>query len=443
MEKENRREFCKYVSQSVLSMLGISCYILADTFYISNGVGADGLTALNLAIPVFSVVNGCGMMLGMGSAAKFAIMKETNGRRDVGILFTSTVFAAVVLGVLFVLLGLFAAEQMAVLVGADEQVYDMVRVYIRVILLFSPAFLMNNILNCYVRNDGNPSLSMKAMISGSVFNIIFDYIFIFPLHMGIFGAVLATGTAPVISMMILSLHFLQKKHHFQLVHTRPDIKAVCQGAALGIPSLVNEVSSGLVIAVYNMLILNIKGNIGVAAYGVVANLSIVVLAVYNGIGQGIQPPLSREFGRGNRKNIQQFFKYAVITVLVFAVLLYGILAGCAEPVTAVFNSARNMELQEAAVEGIRIYFTAVPFAGCNIIIAIYFVSTNKPFPAQVISLLRGLILMIPSACILADAAGIIGVWLAFPVTEAVVCIIATGLYFSVKKEDFRSGRWVI
>ncbi len=249
MEKENRREFCKYVSQSVLSMLGISCYILADTFYISNGVGADGLTALNLAIPVFSVVNGCGMMLGMGSAAKFAIMKETNGRRDVGILFTSTVFAAVVLGVLFVLLGLFAAEQMAVLVGADEQVYDMVRVYIRVILLFSPAFLMNNILNCYVRNDGNPSLSMKAMISGSVFNIIFDYIFIFPLHMGIFGAVLATGTAPVISMMILSLHFLQKKHHFQLVHTRPDIKAVCQGAALGIPSLVNEVSSGLVIAV--------------------------------------------------------------------------------------------------------------------------------------------------------------------------------------------------
>ena len=91
------------------------------------------------------------------------------------------------------MLGLFAAEQMAVLVGADEQVYDMVRVYIRVILLFSPAFLMNNILNCYVRNDGNPSLSMKAMISGSVFNIIFDYIFIFPLHMGIFGAVLATG----------------------------------------------------------------------------------------------------------------------------------------------------------------------------------------------------------------------------------------------------------
>ena len=107
--------------------------------------------------------------------------------------------------------------------------------YIRVILLFSPAFLMNNILNCYVRNDGNPSLSMKTMISGSVFNIIFDYIFIFPLHMGIFGAVLATGTAPVISMMILSLHFLQKKHHFQLVHTRPDIKAVCQGGGIGNP----------------------------------------------------------------------------------------------------------------------------------------------------------------------------------------------------------------
>lgn len=424
MGKGNRREFCKYVTQSVLSMLGISCYILADTFYISNGVGADGLTALNLAIPVFSVVNGCGLMLGMGSATRFAIMKETNGRREGEILFTSTVFAAMILGVLFVLLGIFAAEPAAVLMGADEQVYDMVRVYIRVILLFSPAFLLNNILNCYVRNDGNPALSMKAMIIGSIFNIVFDYLFIFPLHMGIFGAVLATGTAPVISMMILSLHFLKKKHHFQLVYTCPDIKAVCQAAALGVPSFVNEVSSGLVIAVFNMLILNIKGNIGVAAYGVVANLSIVVIAVYNGIGQGIQPLLSREFGRNNITQARQFLKYALITALLIAAVLYGILFGCAEPITAIFNGARNLELQDIAVKGMKLYFTAVPFAGCNIIIAIYFVSTNKPLPAQVISLLRGLVLIIPFAYILADAVGIIGVWLAFPATEAAVCLLA-------------------
>lgn len=423
-QKEMIREFSKYVSQSVLSMLGISCYILADTFFIARGVGANGLTALNLAIPVFSVVNGCGLMFGMGSATKYAISKETEGQKKVDGLFTGTLWIAGFFALLFVLAGIFFSHPLTVLMGANEEVYDMVQTYLSIILIFSPAFIMNDVLNSFVRNDGNPSLSMTAMISGSMFNILFDYILIFPLHMGILGAVLATGIAPVVSMLVLSLHFWQKKNNFHLTKSRPDIKLVFSAAALGVPTLVSEIASGVVIAVFNMLILGLKGNIGVAAYGVIANLSIVVIAIYNGIGQGVQPLLSREYGRSRHDRVRCFLRYALITSFVVSVLMYAVIFFGATPIAGAFNNDGNGTLQRIAEEGLKLYFTAIPFVGCNIIIAMYFSSTDKALSAQVIQILRGLALIIPLACIFAKAAGIVGVWIAFPVTEIVVCLFA-------------------
>ena len=123
-----------------------------------------------------------------------------------------------------------------------------------------------------IRNDGNTSLAMTAMLSGCLFNIVFDYIFVFPMGLGLFGAVLATAVALIISILILLQHFMKKKNQFRLIRVRPDVRLVASAAGLGVPSLVTEVSSGLVIAVFNLLILGLAGNVGVAAYGVVANI---------------------------------------------------------------------------------------------------------------------------------------------------------------------------
>ena len=307
--KENTlQEFGKYVSQSVLSQLGVSCYILADTYFISKGVGADGLTALNLAIPVFSVMNGCGFMLGIGSGTKYGIMKGTGNEKRGDVLFTSSLCVVTVLAVIFMLIGLLAADPITALVGANAEVYDMTRTYLQVILLFSPMFMINNLLGAMIRNDGNTSLAMTAMLSGCLFNIVFDYIFVFPMGLGLFGAVLATAVAPIISILILLQHFVKKKNQFRLIRVRPDVRLVASAAGLGVPSLVTEVSSGLVIAVFNLLILGLAGNVGVAAYGVVANISIVVIAIYNGIAQGVQPLLSREYGRSQEKNVHRFLE---------------------------------------------------------------------------------------------------------------------------------------
>lgn len=439
MEKSNCfQDFIKYSSLNVLGMIGLSCYILADTFFVSKGLGTNGLTALNLAIPIYSFIHGSGLMIGMGGGTKYSIQKSQGKDKVANSIFSHVVAIAAIFAAVFVLIGLFFSGNIVRLLGADETVYQMTKTYLQVILLFAPAFLMNNVLLCFVRNDGAPQLSMTAMITGSLSNIILDYVFIFPCQMGIFGAVFATGLAPIISMLILSSHFIKKKNQFHWIKCRLERRMAASICSSGIPSLITELSSGIVIIVFNSIILGLEGNVGVAAYGVIANLSLVIIAIYTGIAQGIQPIMSRNYGVGNHRNIQLILRYALITMLILSVLVYmGVFLG-AEQIAAIFNSERNELLQTIAVEGLKLYFIACPFAGFNIIISIYFTSTEYPIPANIISILRGFFVIIPMAFLLSSIAQITGVWCAFPATELLVTIV--GVIFFVMSKKLRKRR---
>ncbi|MFQ6783855.1 MATE family efflux transporter [Anaerostipes caccae] len=430
--------FLKYSSLNVLGMLGLSFYILADTFFVSRALGADGLTALNLAIPVYSFINGSGLMLGIGGGTKYSILRSQKNKTKANQVFTNAVVLTGIVAGIFCLLGIFCSGPMVRMLGANESVFQMTKTYLQVILLFAPMFMANNLLLCFVRNDGNPHLAMAAMICGSLSNIILDYIFIFPLGMGLFGAAFATGLAPVISILILSPYLINKRNQFHLKKCRLSANLLLDIFSSGLPSLITEVSSGIVIIVFNMILLRIAGNIGVAAYGVIANLSLVVMAVYTGIAQGIQPVLSSNYGAGNHKNVTVILRYAVTAVIVISACVYLCIFFGAEPITGVFNSSHNKTLQDIAAAGLKIYFTASVFAGFNVVAAVYFTSTEYPRPAHIISILRGFVIIIPMAFLLSALGGITGVWAAFPTTELLVSLIGMILLFQfhkVKKKD--------
>lgn len=436
MKKNPVSLYFKYVSLNVLGMAALSCYILADTFFVSRGLGADGLTALNLAIPVYNLVNGTGLMLGVGGGAKYAVSKSRGDSNAQNKVFTNTLFLAAVFSAVFLAAGIFFSKSITAALGADSAVFNMTNTYLKVILLFSPAFILNNIFVAFIRNDGDPKLSMAGMITGSLSNVLLDYIFIFPLDMGIFGAVFATGLSPVISMCVLSMHKIKRKNDFHIVKTPPAPKLGGNICALGIPSLVSELSSGIVIIVFNTIILNIAGNTGVAAYGVVTNISLVVIAVYTGAAQGMQPLVSEAHGRGDGKSELKFFKYAVITVFVICAVIYPVVFFFSEQIAAVFNSENNDRLQQIAAQGLKLYFTGALFAGFNIVAAMFFTARETPLPAHIISILRGLVLIVPAAFILAQLFGITGVWLSFTASEAVcaVCAVVLLTVFTSKKK---------
>lgn len=428
-----RNEFFRYVILNICGMIGLSCYILADTFFISNGLGANGLTALNLAVPIYSFIHGSGLMFGMGGATRYSIYRGQKKYKSADKCFSNTIYIMSILAVIFMLVGIFFSEKLTILLGADKDVFLMTKTYLQVILLFAPAFMANDTLICFVRNDGNPKLSMVGMLTGSFSNIILDYVFIFPLHMGIFGAVLATGLASVISLFILSKHWITKQNQFHLVRTNPSFRLTGTIISLGAPSFITEMASGIVMIVFNTIILRQQGNIGVAAYGVVANLSLVVISIYSGIAQGTQPILSRVYGYGERENQKRILRYALKTMLVISCGIYMIFLFSANAIVSIFNSEQNIQLQKIAETGLKLYFTAIPFVGFNIIISSYFTSTEKALPAQIISLSRGFLVIIPMAFFLSFLLKMTGVWLSFPITECLVTLAGIALYIKLER----------
>lgn len=425
-KKDNQaifRLFFQYVALNIAGQLAYSCYTLADTFFVSASLGANGLAALNLAFPVFCFINGSGLMLGIGGGTVYSIQKSRGEQAEADKTFTAAFSLMIFLAAAFVLSGIVLSGRIVKLLGADASIFPMTNTYLRVMLLFAPAFLTNNLLQCFVRNDGNPSLSMAAMITGCFSNIVLDYIFIFPLEMGIFGAILATGLAPVISLAVLSPYFIRRKHTFHFAKCVPGIRRLAGIVSTGVPALITEASSGIVMILFNFILLRLAGNTGVAAYGVIAAISLVVVAIYTGLSQGIQPLLSLHYGLKKTAEVKTLLRYALLAALLLSALIYSVIFFSASPIASVFNSEGNQTLQGIAENGLRLYFTACPFIGFNIVLSTYFASTECPRPAQFISLLRGFFLLLPVAFLLSSLFQMTGVWAAFPVTELITAAL--------------------
>ena len=399
------REFGHYAAMNILGMIGISCYILADTFFVAQGTGSLGLAALNIAIPAYNLMNGIGLMLGVGAATQYMIARAQNDQRQADSVFTH-------------------AAALGLLLGADAQTLGMTTTYLRMLWCFGPFFVMNNVLLAFTRNDGAPTVAMCGMIAGSLFNIVFDYIFIFPCGLGMFGAALATGFSPFVSILVLLTHLRRPSRGFHLVKTPLRVSRVPSLCAPGLSSLIGEIASGVVLLLFNLVLLRLSGNTGVAAYGVVANLALVGIAVFTGLCTGIQPLVSRSSGLGDREQLRRLFRWGICTALgIAAVLCVSVFLG-AEPLTAVFNSEHDPQLAAYAESGLRIYFTGFLFAGVNMVTAAFFSASDKTVQGFAISLLRGVIAVPPILFPLAWALGVDGVWLTFPMVELVTAVAA-------------------
>lgn len=439
-------QFLKYVSANVLGMIGFSCYILADTFFIARGIGANALAALNLALPAYSLMNGTGLMIGMGAAARYSLSAAQPKDKVHQTVFTHALYLSVLAAVIFSSAGALIPGPIARLLGADGDTIGYATDYLRILLVFSPLFLGNNLLTCFVRNDGAPRLSMAAMITGSLANIVLDYVFVYPLDMGMTGAAIATATAPLLGMLVASIHFIKRHNRFRpMSGVRFSLwrwKDIC---ALGVSSLISELSSGIVIIVFNFLILSLNGNTGVAAYGILANIALVLVAIFTGIAQGIQPIVSKYAASGSRsaeapsnsRALHSIRRYALISALLMALIAYTAVTVWSVPIADIFNRDHDPVLTEIASGGMKIYFISLFFSGINIVAASFLSSADRPRQAFIVSILRGFLLIIPVAWLLATLAGLTGIWMAVPVTEGIVSVLALVFLF---KHNENSGR---
>ncbi|AFS77165.1 Na+ driven multidrug efflux pump, MATE efflux family [Gottschalkia acidurici 9a] len=436
-----RKTFFRYLIPSIGGMLGTSLYVLADTMFVGRGIGSQGLAALNISIPMMNVFNGLGLLFGIGGATALSISRGQNDEDQVNHIFTKAMLMAGLLGIIFTIVRIFFLDELCTFLGASGTTLQMAKDYLGAVMSFSIAFLLNSALTVFVRNDGAPKLAMWGMLSGSIANVILDYVFIFIFGWGMWGAAVATGMSPVISLVILSTHFIRKNNTIKIIKTKLQLNILKRIVANGGSSFIVEISSGIVIFAFNNVILDITGDIGVSAYSIIANLSLVCTAIFTGIGQAIQPIVSINYGARKIERVYESARMAIYWALGLGVVFYMIGILFPNALISIFNKD-NAELADITSRGIRLYFIAFIFMGLNIVMASYIQSTEQARTSMIISLSRGFIFIILFLAILPKVFGIDGVWLTLPLAEIMTVILSVvcfkscrdAISYSIKKK---------
>lgn len=423
--------FYKYLINSVLGMLAVSFCILADTMFIGQGIGSDGLAALNICIPIFNLFNGLGLLFGMGGATALSISRGKGEIVESQRIFTKSIIIAILVGITLSTLGKIFTEKIGYILGANISNIYMVKEYLSGVLIFSFSYILAHTTSAFIRNDHNPRLAMIATVTSGLSNVILDYLLIFIFNMGIKGAGLATSIASLINLLILLTHFISKKCSLRFIKFKINVKDISRILFNGLPSFIVEISSGIVIFIFNLKLLNIVGNIGVSAYSIIANVSLVAAAIFTGISQAMQPIISVNYGANKIDRVKRVRKKGLKTSIIVGLSFYIIGILFPQFIVGVFTSEKG-QIVDITVNAIRYYFLAFIFMGINIVNGAYYQSMEHRILSNAISLSRGIILIIIGITILPIFLGVNGVWLSAVFAE-VLTLIITYIYVYKKK----------
>lgn len=427
--------FFHYLVPSICGTLVTSIYVLADTIVIGKGIGIDAMAALNIVLPVFSLFFGIGLLFGVGGSVLMSVSRGRNNPKEGHTYFSMALLSAAFFCILTVLVFHFHMESIARALGGTDVTMPYIRNYLPYIVWGMPCFAFSTFLQTFVRNDGAPRLSMIGVISGGVLNIILDLIFVYPLHMGMMGASIASVMGSAFTCFILITHFFTKENglHFRLQGATPG--KWFRIFQTGFASFLIEMASGVVMFFFNRQLLAYIGDLGVSVYGIISNTAIIITCLANGVSQAAQPIISTNYGAGLRDRILNVRNLALRTVVIIASVFT--LLGLIIPnmFTYIFLHPTPEILGLAAV-AIRLYFIAFPAVGANLYLTSYFQSTVNPGASLALSLLRGFVLSILLVYLLPLVMGVNGIWLSLPVAEYLTLMVG---FIILKKTQLLKG----
>lgn len=418
------KELNHYIKRNIAASVGLSIYILIDTIFISMTGGSIGMAVLNLSLPLFSLFNCLGMLLGVGGAAYYSLNKISHPER-VESLYSEIIIFAVAIGFLIALgINIFIHPLLRIL-GANAQTNPMAIPYVRILAFGAPFTICNYVSINFIRNDGNPTLTMMATLIDTSSVVIVDWLLIFGLGLHMEGAALAGIFSPLCSLCVLTRHRHFADRHLHWHWAAPKVSTIIHAARLGISAFLNELSTGVSVYVFNIVLLKLAGNYAIAAYGVISNIAIVTVAIANGVALGVQPIASREYGIHHFSNVRHAFKHGLKITITIAIAAFIFLTLFKTPIVAIFNSHHQAMMMKYALVGLPIYFSSTVFTAINLLLILFLTAINAASTSFSLSLLRGYIILLPMIVFLGFALGIKGVWAAVPVTELLTTIIGT------------------
>lgn len=431
--KSVNKVYLKYLIPTLLGMLSNSIYCIVDIYFVSAGSGSQGLAAMNICMPVFTILSCVGLLFGVGGATIMSISQGSGDMNTRNKAFSVSVFMMLIVGLLFSVFGVLFRKEFAYLLGSDDQLLPLVLEYLTPVMCSALPFVLMYSLSVLLRADNNPKLAMAALMVGNISNIILDYVFVSVFHMEIFGASVATSIAPVLSLIAASFHFILRKNtvHFKLRSFDP--KVIGRILSVGIGSGIMELSAGAIIFMFNSAILNLGGEVYLAAYAVITNIAYVFKGLLNGFAQAAQPLISTNFGSGIIKRCSKSLRVCLIYSSIFCIVCYGIITVVPGFIVSFFsNGDTNMEA--IASKGMIMYFSSLLFTGINTMLMYFFQSIEQGRKSLFLAVCKGFLLVTLGLWILTSLMGVEGVWYAVLFGEVLTFVIALPMVLrSVKK----------
>lgn len=417
------KELLSYMIPGIAGLLFNSLYIVVDGLFVARMLGREPLAAVTVGVPIVEILLAMSMLISVGAGVLISNKNGKGKQKEARHIFNMSVRLLLIVSILIASISLIFIEPIAKILGATPDILDLVIEYLRYFFIFSPAFMFSYAMCTWLRNDSQPKLAMIAQIIGALSNVFLDWLFMGPFKMGIGGAALATGLGPVLSILLMTPHFLSKRGNLYFEKVKLDIKTLSNMLLKGIPSFAMEFALGITTLCVNIAIGIHLGAIGFAAFGIIGYIALIVLSIFLGMAEGSQPLISFYYGAKKEEIIKRILRISLQLAIFIGVVTYILLYKFAKIPVSIFAD-NDIELVKTAITASKYYFPALFASGINIILASYVQSIGRWKGSVLISLSRSLIILFPLLLLLPNHLGDIGIWLSVPLAELFTLPIA-------------------
>lgn len=433
------RLFRKIFIPTLLGMVSWSLLTVVDGMFVGWGVGSNGIAAINICYPIFMLLTGFALMVGMGASVVASIHLSRKNVKAARINVTQAIWFSTLAVLVAIVVVELMPERFSYLLGASPTLLPMVRDYM-VYLMPSGVAQMWSIVGLFIiRLDGAPKYAMWCNVVPAVANMFLDWLFIFPLGMGVKGAAIASLISTVIGGVMAIVYLLRyadtlmlRKLKMSLTSMRLTLRNIAYQCKIGFSAFLGELTMALLMITGNYVFMEYLGNAGVAAFGVACYYLPFVFMFGNSIAESAQPIISYNYGSGNNERVQQTLSISVRTGVVSSLLSIVAFTLFPQALVHLFIAADDPAAL-IAIEGFPYFAAGFLFFILNLIAIGYFQSIEKVVPATLFAILRGALFMIPSFLLLPQWLGSEGMWLAVPLSEALTFVVVVTYFVANRK----------
>ena len=411
------KKLLRFVLPSIVMMIFTSIYGVVDGLFVSNYVGKTAFAAVNLIMPFLMAISALGFMIGTGGSAIVAKTLGEGKKKQANEYFSMLVYLTLIGGIVLSALGILFSPLIARGLGADGALLTNCVLYARITLLSMPAFMLQNVFQSFFVTAEKPKLGLGVIVIAGVTNMVLDFLLVGVFQIGLAGAAFATVTSECIGGLFPILYFARKNSSLlKLGRTHFNGKIFLCACGNGSSELMTNLSSSIVNSLYNIQLMNLAGENGVAAFGTIMYVNFIFIAIFLGYSIGSAPLVSYHYGAGNHDELKNLFQKSLRLIGIWGLMLFILAQLLARPLAAIFVGY-DADLFSMTQNGFRIYCIAYLINGFNIYGSSFFTALNNGLISAAISFLRTLVFQLAAVLLLPLLLGINGIWSAVAVAE--------------------------